>query len=67
MKVSVSYIVSHDIVIDIPPEEYLKLRANFEAVRKKVRAPQFRTRIEKFEPRDVEARMELEDYFDKKK
>ena len=67
MKIRVQYTVSHDVVLDMTPEGYLRARADFEVVRKKVGAPPFRTNINSFEPRGVDDEYELMDYWSNKK
>lgn len=43
MKFRVEYTVSHRVLVDISPEEYLKIRKDDTAILKKAGAPKFRS------------------------
>lgn len=67
MKIRVRYTISEDKVLDVSPNVYLEMRANFDFARKKLGVPQFKTHIDSIEVRDYQDQAELDAYFDSKK
>lgn len=43
MKMRIEYTVSHRVLVDVTPAEYLKIRRDRSAILKKAKAPAFRS------------------------